>query len=312
MRSIRTECQSGVESNPLIFYIAFTISKKGMTNGFSPKMNKVDTDMNRFEFGENWRSFLKTLNPSRIEVAENSLREMLELENLRGKSFLDIGCGSGLFSLAANRLGATSVMSFDYDEQAVECTRELKRRFAETDDAWTVERGDALDVEYLRKLGQFDVVYSYGVLHHTGNLWKALENVSDCVSPGGKLFIAIYNDQGLPSALWLNVKKTYNRLPAWAKPLMTAVFVPAAEAPYVVRDIMNGKAPWNHWITYYSRRGMSRMHDITDWVGGLPFEVAKPDRIFEFFRSRGFMLDKMVTCGGGHDNNQFVFTRMPG
>jgi 2-polyprenyl-6-hydroxyphenyl methylase/3-demethylubiquinone-9 3-methyltransferase len=172
-----------------------------------------------------------------------------------------------------------------------------------------VERGDALDKEYLSGLGQFDVVYSYGVLHHTGNLWQALANVSETVKPGGRLFVAIYNDQGVASRAWLSIKKLYNRLPDWAKPFFTALFIPGAEAPYVVANLMQMKAPWHHWNDYYNRRGMSRMHDIVDWVGGLPFEVAKPDRIFNFFRYKGFRLDRLVTCGGGHDNNQFVFTK---
>lgn len=272
----------------------------------------INTHLDRFEFGKNWTSFLKTLNSDRIEVAEESLKEMLEADDLIGKSFLDIGCGSGLFSLAAKRLGASPIVSFDYDEQAVACAGQLKHDYAFNDTTWKIERGDALDSEYLRGLGQFDVVYSYGVLHHTGNLWKALANVCDTVAPSGKLFVAIYNDQGLASRIWFSIKKLYNRLPDWGKPVFTAMFVPGAEAPYIVRNILAGKAPWDHWSTYYSRRGMSRMHDITDWVGGLPFEVAKPDMVFNFFRSRGFRLDRLVTCGGGHDNNQFVFTRLSG
>ena len=264
----------------------------------------------RFEFGNNWISFLKTLNPARIKTAEESLREMLELTNLEGRSFLDIGCGSGLFSLAAKRLGAASIFSFDYDEQAVACAKLLKADYAHDYSDWQIDRGDALDSEYLSGLGQFDIVYSYGVLHHTGDLWKALGNVCATVKPGGKLYIAIYNDQGVVSKAWLTIKKFYNRLPSWARPVFTAMFVPGAEAPYVVKNLIDGKVPWDHWSTYYSRRGMSRMHDITDWVGGLPFEVARPDKIFNFFRSRGYRLDRLVTCGGGHDNNQFVFTRM--
>ncbi len=265
--------------------------------------------MDRFEFGKNWSSFLKTLNSSRINVAESSLKEMFEVNDFRGKSFLDVGCGSGLFSLAAKRMGAGPIVSFDYDEQAVECARRLKLGYATSDESWKVERGDALDKEYLSGLGQFDVVYSYGVLHHTGNLWQALANVSETVNPGGRLFVAIYNDQGVASRAWLSIKKLYNRLPDWAKPIFTALFIPGAEAPYVVANLMQMKAPWHHWNDYYNRRGMSRMHDIVDWVGGLPFEVAKPDRIFNFFRSKGFRLDRLVTCGGGHDNNQFVFTK---
>ncbi|HWC76414.1 MAG TPA: class I SAM-dependent methyltransferase, partial [Blastocatellia bacterium] len=145
----------------------------------------------RFAFGQNWARYLEGLDESRIQDAETSLKEMLEVEDLQGKSFLDIGSGSGLFSLAARRLGAR-VHSLDYDPQSVACTSELRRRYFPGDSSWTVEEGSTLDREYLNSLGSFDVVYSWGVLHHTGRMWEALDNALVPVKPGGRLFVAIY------------------------------------------------------------------------------------------------------------------------
>src|SRR5713226_890638 len=119
----------------------------------------------RFEFGHNWSQFLTVLDEKRIAVAEQSLKEMLGVDDLRGKSFLDVGSGSGLFSLVARRLGAR-VHSFDYDPESVACTMELKRHYFREDNKWSVEKGSALDEKYLEALGTFDVVYSWGVLHH--------------------------------------------------------------------------------------------------------------------------------------------------
>ncbi len=82
---------------------------------------------NRFEFGKNWSAFLAHLSEDRILKAEQSLREMLEVETLTGKTFLDIGSGSGLFSLAARRLGA-KVFSFDFDSNSYACTKELRAK----------------------------------------------------------------------------------------------------------------------------------------------------------------------------------------
>src|ERR1700722_16009271 len=86
----------------------------------------------RFEFGRNWSEFLRLLNQDRIDSAEKSLKQMLGMENLEGRSFVDIGSGSGLFSLAARNLGAR-VHSFDYDPYSVASTTELKRRYHPTD-----------------------------------------------------------------------------------------------------------------------------------------------------------------------------------
>ena len=166
----------------------------------------------RFEFGKNWSRFLQTLDESRVREVELSLQRALRLEDLSGKSFLDLGSGSGLFSLAARRLGAR-VHSFDYDLDSVGCTRTLRQRFFPDDGRWTVERGSALDENYMRTLGQFDIVYSWGVLHHTGDLRKALNLAALPVRSQGRLLISIYNDQGGASRRWTRVKIAYNRLP---------------------------------------------------------------------------------------------------
>jgi 2-polyprenyl-6-hydroxyphenyl methylase/3-demethylubiquinone-9 3-methyltransferase len=152
---------------------------------------------------------LLVLDEQRIEQAKNSLRSMLKMETLEGKTFLDIGSGSGLFSLAARSLGAR-VHSFDYDPDSVACAEALKARRFPHDRQWTVARASALDAAYLSGLGQWDVVYCWGVAHHTGDMWRALGNVAERVAPAGKLFVAIYNDQGFISRYWQQVKRGYN------------------------------------------------------------------------------------------------------
>src|ERR1700737_1325555 len=172
----------------------------------------------RFLFGRNWKGFLKRLNLARIIEAEGNLEEFIGGGSLSGKTFLDIGSGSGLSSLAAHRLGA-AVTSFDFDSQSVACTEELRRRYSSGNKSWIVEQGSVLDQEYLAGLGQFDIVYAWGVLHHTGAMWQAMENVKALTKPGGVLFIAIYNDCGEVSRWWLQRKRRYNALPALLRPL---------------------------------------------------------------------------------------------
>lgn len=260
----------------------------------------------RFQFGQNWTRFLATLDEGRIAIAEQSLRDMLGVEHLAGKSFLDIGSGSGLFSLVARRLGAT-VYSFDYDPQSVACTAELKRRYFTDDDAWTIEQGSALDVNYLASLGTFDIVYSWGVLHHTGAMWPALENAAACVAEGGSLFIAIYNDQGRASRIWRVVKQMYNVLPQRSKFLVLWPACARLWGPIMLRDMWHGRA-FATWRNYRQSRGMSAWWDVVDWVGGYPFEVAQPGKIHEFYHERGFSLAKLTTTFS-HGCNQYVFVR---
>ncbi|RJG01279.1 class I SAM-dependent methyltransferase [Noviherbaspirillum sedimenti] len=252
----------------------------------------------RFAFGDNWARFLSVLDDERIAEAENSLKKMLAVESLAGKSFLDIGSGSGLFSLAARRLGAT-VVSFDYDPQSVACTMELKNRFFSTDANWVVEEGSILDAQYLQRLGKFDVVYSWGVLHHTGAMWTALANVDLNVAENGKLFIALYNYQPFASRYWRFVKKLYNKN-ILARPFIVFLHLIYPTLPSVVlKKIQRRKNP----------RGMSTWHDMFDWLGGYPFEVSKPEEIFSFYRKLGYTLEALKTVGGRLGCNEFVFQR---
>lgn len=265
----------------------------------------------RFAFGKNWARFLTVLDDQRIANAERSLSEMLGAKDLRGRSFLDAGAGSGLFSLAAKRLGAARVHSFDYDAESVACTQELKRRFFPQADDWTIEQGSVLDAGYLRRLGKFDIVYSWGVLHHTGEMWQGMANVAESTAAGGQLFIAIYNDQRWKSRLWLRIKRAYNRGPS---PLRIGI-VASVGLFWELRGAlgriarMENPLPFVTWRKKNSARGMSVWHDLVDWVGGYPFEVSKPEEVFAFCKDRGFELERMTTCGDGHGCNQFVFVR---
>jgi 2-polyprenyl-3-methyl-5-hydroxy-6-metoxy-1,4-benzoquinol methylase len=264
----------------------------------------------RFAFGANWHKLLAALDPARIRVAEESLRRMLGVSSLAGRTFLDVGSGSGLFSLAARRLGAC-VHSFDYDPQSVRCTETLKAAFFPDDSDWRIEHGSALDVDYLAALGRFDVVYAWGVLHHTGAMWPALESIVPLVRRGGLLYLAIYNDQGKTSRRWLRLKRLYNRLPCGVRSLLLPPLFVRLYGWEILKECVKGR-PLGFFRRYtQASRGMSVWRDLVDWAGGYPFEVARPEEIIHFYRDQGFALAQLKTVGGGLGCNEFVFVRQP-
>ncbi len=273
-----------------------------MPSGHAGEIAKGD----RFAFGKNWRSFLERLSEDRIADAVRSLEDLLGADSLRRKRFLDVGSGSGLFSLAAMRLDASEVASIDYDPSSVACTRELRDRYFPGDARWRIFEGSVLDRDFLDSLGKYDVVYSWGVLHHTGDMWHAFENIRFPVKPGGLVALAIYNDQGRRSRVWRRIKKLYCRTSRPLRPVLFLSIPLYYELKWMAADLAHGKPPFAAWRRR-SARGMSPYHDWIDWLGGYPFEVARPQEVVDFFGRRGFRLAKLVTCGEGWANNEFVF-----
>ncbi len=264
----------------------------------------------RFGFGRNWKKYLSTLSDADIEMARQSLLAMISTpdgttaaEAIKGKRFLDVGCGSGLFSLCARQAGCI-VVSFDYDPDSVSCAAELRDRFFPGDPDWTVLRGSVLDKEFLNSLNTHDIVYAWGVLHHTGDMWNAMDNVAGLTRNGGALCVAIYNDCGLRSQIWRVIKRFYN-LNLATKITTSMVFVPYSMGRRAISSIRRGS---NLFATYHRQRGMHVLTDILDWIGGYPYEYAKCEEVVQFYCDKGFVVSTVIPTEGT-GNHQFVFVR---
>jgi 2-polyprenyl-6-hydroxyphenyl methylase/3-demethylubiquinone-9 3-methyltransferase len=207
--------------------------------------------------------------------------------------------------LSALKLNADRIASFDVDQFSVEGCKLLRKK--ENDPAnWKIYQGSILDTAFVGQLGKFDIVYSWGVLHHTGDMWNAIKNAADLVAPGGFFYIALYNkvEGRRGSAFWLNRKRLYNRLPLTGKKVLEWNHI----LSFFLKALFRGKSPFRVIRNYDSLRGMSWRHDITDWVGGFPYECATIEEVFIFMKTHfpEFTL-KNIKSTNSLGNNSFLF-----
>jgi 2-polyprenyl-3-methyl-5-hydroxy-6-metoxy-1,4-benzoquinol methylase len=258
----------------------------------------------RFGFGKNWSKFIETkFNEERVKSSINVFCEFTGLSDLSSKSFIDVGCGSGLHSVAASRLKAKSIFSFDFDPHAVKITKFLREREL-LKDQWQVEQGSILDKDYLQKLAKYDFVYSWGVLHHTGSVWEAIENTSTLVAPKGKMYLALYSLDVQPNAdYWLTVKEKYVQ-----SSLVTKIIM---EQRYLYKYYYGGSF-LRHLLGFFKKekgrtRGMELMTDVRDWLGGWPMEFVFDADVVSFVEKLGF---KTTNIKKGEACTEFLFQKI--
>ncbi len=234
-----------------------------------------------FQFGKNWENYSKSITDELIDSSQQCLEQLVDKKDLEGKTFLDIGCGSGLHSLAALRMGASYVESVDFDPLSVKTTKSTLGKYWDSDN-YKVYQGNIL-TDFNKAERKFDVVYSWGVLHHTGAMWEAIENASNLVGENGFLVIAIYNKTKF-CEMWKKIKKKYTESGAVIRYLMLRVYTGLC----FMRVLLKGKNPIKHLKEYKSLRGMSWWYDRIDWLGGFPYESASESEIFNFVEKLGF------------------------
>jgi 2-polyprenyl-6-hydroxyphenyl methylase/3-demethylubiquinone-9 3-methyltransferase len=249
---------------------------------------------NHFQFGANWKDYLQHVDEAAIFEAEKGLSRLVPTESLAGARFMDIGCGSGLHTLAALRLGAAEVVAIDIDPDSVSATQELLSRFPDKGCA-KVLKLSIFDAE-VNELGQFDVIYSWGVLHHTGDMWTAIERAGRFVKPGGIFALALYQKRPTCAA-WAIEKKFYSRSGSFIQRVIRCIYKPA----FLTALLLNSTNPFSYVKNYKGSRGMNFHNDVHDWLGGYPYESATPEEVGVHLGGMGFKLvhEKTLSPGRG-------------
>jgi len=239
--------------------------------------------VDRFAFGKNWQSFAAIADEESISEAQRGLVKLFPNGELRGARILDVGCGSGLSMVAALRLGASHVHGIDIDPNSIKAASELLTRF-DVGKSWSVETATLFDLPPQ----SCDIVYSWGVLHHTGAMWPALERVTTFVRPGGLLAVAIYR-RSPACGFWQKEKRFYSSAPPPVRLFIRSLYKTA----YLSAITASGRNPFDYVFNYHHRtRGMSFHHDIHDWLGGYPYESASPEEMVGFMTNHGFSLER--------------------
>ena len=251
-----------------------------------PSGNELSSVESHFKFGENWRSFVDTLSERSIEEAERGLARLFPKGELRGHRFLDIGCGSGLHMLAAQRLGAAEIVGFDLDRVSAQTAQALLSAHASSRN-WSVNVRSVFDLDP-RRDSAYDVVYSWGVLHHTGDMWSAIRKAAAMVAPGGYLALALYRHTPL-CGLWRVEKKIYATSPRFVQTAMRVLY----KTIYLCGLIATGRRPAAYIRNYVSARGMDWSHDVHDWLGGYPYKSVRPPQLIAFLRDLGFSMERV-------------------
>lgn len=259
-----------------------------------------------YEFGKNWVKFLETVDDRTIAESIRSMQDLFQVESFSDKRFLDIGSGSGLHSLAAHRLGAQEVVSLDYDPDSVAATLALREREG-APSSWRASQGDILDPALIAALPKFEIVYSWGVLHHTGSMWQAIRNAASLCGDEGLFMIGIYHKKP-PFSTWM---RTIKRLYTYSGPVVRFPIKWGYYLLTVLYRALRGKNPLEFLADYKKKRGMDYWRDLEDWLGGYPFEFATPDEVTAFVGDLGFDLVRSSTGTSIGTINEFLFRRAP-
>lgn len=261
-----------------------------------------------FAFGENWLNFSKKINEATIRSAEKEFNKLIWPDVIKGKRFLDIGCGSGLHSLIALIQGAGEVFAVDIDPVCVQTTRQVLSEQYDKNN-WRSEEISVFDLTE-EQFGTFDIVYSWGVLHHTGDMHQAISKSLNMVSPGGLCVLGLYS-KTLMCGFWKQVKKYYSKSNKSRQDIIRNIYITL----YRISALIAKRKTFKEILgDYHQNRGMDFFNDVHDWLGGYPYESIRPDELIKYVNTLGFeCIREVIIPSGlgilGSGNNEFVLRR---
>ncbi|PKN67513.1 MAG: hypothetical protein CVU57_02065 [Deltaproteobacteria bacterium HGW-Deltaproteobacteria-15] len=264
----------------------------------------------QFDFGRNWLEFSqKAMTPEKVRQAREDFAWYMKGIDLSRKWFLDIGFGQGLSLLLAAEMGAR-VVGCDINAQCIKALTNSAAFFPDARvDPADVLVGSILQKEVVESLRSrtpgcsgYHIVHSWGVLHHTGDMWSALKIAASLVRNQGYLALAIYN-RHVTSPAWLHIKWIYNIAPKPVRRAMVLFFFPLI---FFAKWASTGRDP------RIQERGMDFYFNVIDWIGGYPYEYARSDEVIHRTELLGFKCIRLKPAGVSTGCNQFLFVKVSG
>lgn len=264
----------------------------------------------KFSFWKNWARFLERLNEKKINQAKDYLENFIwGKEKIEGKTVIDFWCWSGLMSLCFYLLWAKKIVSIDIDDNSINCTKYLKEKYCKQTNKWDILKGSILNENFIKSLWKYDIVYSWGVIHHTWNMWKWLDLIWKLVNNNWLLYIAIYNKyEKFPSSkLWLKIKKIYANSNFLIRKIMYYLLI----MEIIFMRIIKWQNPYKYIKDYYknSNRWMDFFRDVEDWVGWYPYEYASIEEIKDFYEKKWYKLINLYDSSAWWWCNEFLFKK---